>query len=82
MPDTVLGAGSIVMKKTGTASALIQFTPRWFGRSVDDGINSEGWELWKGSIWAGPGRNNKILLGLGLEHRKSILVRRRNRKNW
>ena len=45
MPDNVLGAGNIVMKKTDTASALIQFTPRWFGRSVDDGINSEGWEL-------------------------------------
>ena len=42
VPDTVLGIGNTVLKKTDMASALIQFIPRWFGRSEDDGINSEG----------------------------------------
>ena len=54
VPDTVLGAEDIVMKKTDVASALIEFIPRWFGRLEDDGINSEGglhqWEFWKANI--------------------------------
>lgn len=82
VPDTVLSVGNTVLKKTDMASALIQFIPRWFGRTEDDGINSEGCSSHRQNIWARPGRNNEILLGLGLEHEKSILVRKKNRKSW